>query len=234
MCSTNALIRRFVDEAVPCRLEAGPGRPVRRLRVARTLLTAEAAAALLTQIGLPPEPASSYRYVNVHNPRSALRHDRHRGGWAPVPGLEQHPAWGLNWMAATLLCEHLGARLPRADEWERFAAGGRLGAAYPWGDDEPTPERANYDEHYAGTTAVGRFGPNALGLYDLAGNLAEWCLDAPPGGPACERIAKGGAWSKGAVLLRIGASRSKWARLGTTTIGLRPVWDDENHRSTRR
>jgi len=48
-----------------------------------------------------------------------------------------------------------------------------------------------------------------------------------PAGPACERIAKGGAWSKGASLLHIGASRSNWARLGTTTIGLRPVWDDQ-------
>jgi hypothetical protein len=37
---------------------------------------------------------------------------------------------------------------------------------------------------------------------------------------------KGGAWSKGAELLRITATRGKWQRLGTTTIGIRPVWDD--------
>jgi len=221
------LIRRYGDEAVGCRLWAGPGTAPHRLRVAANLLSGELAAALLNKIGLPPEPAASYRYVNVHNPRRALCHDRRRGGWAAVPGLEQHPVWGLNWEAAVLVCRQLGARLPSAAEWERFAAGGEAGAAYPWGDDEPSPARANYDEHYAGTTPVGKFPPNTLGLYDVAGNLAEWCLDAPPAGPACERIAKGGAWSKGASLLHIGASRSKWARLGTTTIGLRPVWDDQ-------
>ncbi|HJV68786.1 formylglycine-generating enzyme family protein [Ideonella sp.] len=219
------LIRRYRDEAVACRLWLGPGHAPRRLRVATTLLSAELAAAVLNEMGLPPEPASSYRHVNVHNPRHALRHDRRRGGWVAVPGLEQHPVWGLNWDAAVLLCRQLGARLPTAAEWEGFAAGGEPGVAYPWGDAEPSPARANYDEHYAGTTPVGTFPPNALGLYDLAGNLAEWCEDAPPGGPASERVAKGGAWSKGAGLLHIRASRSKWARLGTTTIGLRPVWD---------
>jgi hypothetical protein len=41
-----------------------------------------------------------------------------------------------------------------------------------------------------------------------------------------ERLVKGGAWSKDARHLAIAASRGKWARIGTTTIGVRPVWDD--------
>jgi hypothetical protein len=41
-----------------------------------------------------------------------------------------------------------------------------------------------------------------------------------------ERVVKGGAWSKDAHHLLIRARRCKWARLGTTTIGFRPVWDD--------
>ena len=67
-----------------------------------------------------------------------------------------------------------------------------------------------------------------LGLYDLAGNLGEWCRDCGGNSASAsfERIAKGGAWSKDARYLAIGVSRAKWERLGTTTIGLRPVWDD--------
>jgi formylglycine-generating enzyme required for sulfatase activity len=227
MHATTSLCQRYVDQAVSCRVHAEPGGPARRLRVAATLLTCELAAQLLNDIGLPPEPACSYRYVNVHNPRRPVRHDARRGGWSAVPGLDWHPVWGLNWAAAVLVCRQLGARLPWVAEWESFASGGDDRAVYPWGDAAPSFERANYDEHYAGTTPVARFEANALGLYDLAGNLDEWCQDAPATGHAGERIVKGGAWSKSAAQLRIKASRAKWERLGTTTIGVRPVWDEQ-------
>jgi formylglycine-generating enzyme required for sulfatase activity len=224
MDAKTPLARRYMDEAVSCRLRSPQGR--RRLRVASSLLTCELAAALMNEVRLPPESDHSYRHVNMHNPRRALRYDEGHGGWLAQPSFERHPVWGLNWDAAQLLCRQLGARLPWAAEWEAFAAGGEPGAAYPWGDEPPSPQLANYDEHFAGTTPVGCFAPNALGVYDLAGNLAEWCLDVPTGGPSLERVVKGGAWSKGASQLRIDCSRAKWARLGTTTIGLRPVWED--------
>jgi hypothetical protein len=41
-----------------------------------------------------------------------------------------------------------------------------------------------------------------------------------------ERVVKGGAWSKDAGHLRIACRRGKWSRIGTTTIGVRPVWED--------
>lgn len=219
-----AIARRYAEEAVACRLPATQAK--RRLRVASSLMTCELAATLMNEIGLPPESAHSYRHVNMHIPRKALAYDAHRGGWVPQRGFERHPVWGLNWDGARLLCRQLGARLPWAAEWEAFAAGGEPGPTYPWGDAPPSPGLANYDEHFAGTTPVGQFAPNPLGLYDLAGNLGEWCLDVPAGGPGLERVVKGGAWSKGASQLRIDSSRGKWARLGTTTIGVRPVWED--------
>jgi formylglycine-generating enzyme required for sulfatase activity len=89
---------------------------------------------------------------------------------------------------------------------------------------------ANFGEHFGGTSVVGSFPASELGLYDLAGNLSEWCQDhlATAGGQSssCERVVKGGAWSKDAHYLEIATSRGKWERLGTTTIGFRPVWDD--------
>jgi formylglycine-generating enzyme required for sulfatase activity len=195
------------------------------LRVAATLVTCGLAARLLNDMQVPAEPATGYRYVNVHNPDCPLQYDELRRCWHCAAAFAEHPAWGINWAGARLLCEALDARLPSAAEWECFAADNDASRTYPWGDASPTPGLANYDEHFGGTTPVRHFPASGLGLFDLAGNLDEWCLDPYPQGTPLERVVKGGAWSKSALQLRIAASRGKWARVGTTTIGLRPVWD---------
>jgi formylglycine-generating enzyme required for sulfatase activity len=230
MTARSAAVQRYVDEAVRFRPDPRRVEQAGWLRVARTLLTCEVAAALLDELQVPEESDGAYRFVNVHNPRCPLAFDRAEGRWHCPPALAQHPVWGLNWAGAALLCQALGARLPWSAEWECFAANNEPGRPYPWGDAPPTPACANYEEHHGGTTEVLRFAPSEIGLYDLAGNLGEWCQDrpAPPWrASACfERVVKGGAWSKDAHYLRIAARRAKWERLGTTTIGLRPVWED--------
>ena len=217
------VLEQYCEEAirfVPARDGAGP------LRVARTLLTCRIAVAALNELELPEESGAAYRYVNVHNPRCPLLFDRDEGRWRCRNSLDDHPVWSLNWAAAQLLCRHLGGRLPTAWEWEGFASNNDPHRLYPWGNAAPSYLLANYDEHYGGTSVVRSFPPSELGLYDLAGNLGEWCEDGVgPGSAALERVVKGGAWSKDARHLRIAASRAKWARLGTTTIGLRVVWD---------
>jgi formylglycine-generating enzyme required for sulfatase activity len=214
-------IQRYLDTAVRFTPHGQP----RPLRVASTLFTCGLAVLLLNELRVPAESPWTYRFVNVHNPRQPLIFDPEDDRWTCAPAWDMHPAWGISWAGAQLLCDGLGARLPSEQEWEHFASNNRAQRAYPWGESAPSEALANYDEHYGGTTPVGRFPPNELGLYDLAGNLSEWCQD--PCGPAgMERVAKGGAWSKDASHLTIAARRGKWARLGTTTIGLRPVWDD--------
>jgi formylglycine-generating enzyme required for sulfatase activity len=92
--------------------------------------------------------------------------------------------------------------LPTEVQWEYAARAGSC-TAYPWGDD-PDDGRANWNDQHGGTTPVGRFPANSFGLFDMHGNVWEWCedpwrarLDEPdrrgPGSPS-RRAVRGGAW----------------------------------------
>jgi formylglycine-generating enzyme required for sulfatase activity len=115
------------------------------------------------------------------------------GGYEVVPGREMHPIVHVTHTAASqyaLWCDRL---LPTEAQWER-AARGLVGRTYPWGEEPPTLERANYDYQYGGTTRVGSFplGATPEGILDLAGNVKEWCRDEyhsyPGGGPMLEFV----------------------------------------------
>ena len=101
----------------------------------------------------------------------------------PAWNLPNHPVVGVCWFEALAytrwLTETTGrvCRLPTEAEWEK-AARGTDGRIYPWGDDEITPERANFDETGIGRTSpVGCFpnGASPCGCVDMVGNVWEWC-----------------------------------------------------------
>jgi hypothetical protein len=115
------------------------------------------------------------------------------------------PVTDVNWYEASAYAAWTGARLPSEAEWD-FAARGREGGEYPWGDKEPDATRANYRETGPGQpTPVGLYpaGATPEGILDLAGNVWEWIEDSYVKDKS--RVLRGGSWNYIAANLRASA-----------------------------
>jgi formylglycine-generating enzyme required for sulfatase activity len=144
-----------------------------------------------------------------------------QGPQSALAGRGDHPAVHVSWNDAQVFCAWSGTRLPTEAEWEYAARGGLVGHHFPWGDDlEPDGEhrmnvfQGNFPlentcaDGYAGTAPVGSYEPNGYGLYNMTGNVWEWCADwfdpcyyavSPaddPPGPASgtHRVMRGGSY----------------------------------------
>ncbi|WP_437681453.1 formylglycine-generating enzyme family protein [Sorangium sp. So ce131] len=96
----------------------------------------------------------------------------------PLGPLDDLPVGCVTWQDAAAYCAWREARLPTEAEWER-AARGDDGRPYPWGHEEPTCERANYNECGGAPRRVGASprGASPYGALDMSGNVSEWVAD---------------------------------------------------------
>jgi len=160
-------------------------------------------------------------------------------------GLANYPVTFVTWNGADAYCRSLGRRLPTEAEWE-FAARGEIGGIYPWGS------VWNPDLARTSIPATGEVGPRPVasylsagfGLYDMAGNVAEWVADwydpeyyiglynqrqtvANPAGPTAgeQRVVRGGSWDSKPFFARSVHRQSADPSSTTAWIGFRCVQD---------
>jgi formylglycine-generating enzyme required for sulfatase activity len=147
----------------------------------------------------------------------------------------EHPMNCVSFDEAVSYCRYAGKRLPTEQQWELLARG-LEGRSYPWGHDAPTSARVNAcdqgckmrgetqivgprldgDDGWEGTSPVATFGQGAtpLGVFDLAGNVAEWTDAAycPYGEAACgssAKVVRGGSWLSDTPVQLRSTARSK-------------------------
>ena len=129
---------------------------------------------------------------------------------------DQHPMIYVSWNDAIAYCQWAGKRLPTETEWEYAARGGLNSKRYPWGDQLPSGKLCNFadkkaksilqevtnqtnwadtkvNDGHALTAPVASYIPNGYGLFDMAGNVWEWCQDWYDRQEEA-RVLKGGSW----------------------------------------
>ena len=150
------------------------------------------------------------------------------------------PVENVSWNDSQTFLRKLNAmtgknfRLPTEAEWEYAARGGNLSRGYQYSGSKKIDDVAWYNNNSGGEThPVGTKAPNELGIYDMSGNVCEWCQDwigsysssaqTNPKGPSSgsDRVLRGGSWYYGARYCRMAFRYGITPGYGYNNLGLR-------------
>ena len=155
-------------------------------------------------------------------------------------GFEKYPVVRVSWYGANEFCEFFGGRLPTEAEWEYAALGGNQSQNYQFSGSDNAAEVAWYGENIpmGSTHQTGNKKSNELGIFDMSGNVAEWCSDwygedyydsspllNPQGPNGTEKIYRGGAWDNTENYIKIKRRGMSDPDAVYNSIGFRMVID---------
>lgn len=175
--------------------------------------------------------------------------DHRPQGWGSIEfemlcPTDEHPIVNVDWFDACAYAAWVGARLPSEVEWERAARGLGGERIYPWGDLQPSLERAHFGRSSQGPSPVGQLpaGATPEGLLDMAGNVWEWCRDAydpdgyaeheerdpclPIRGPSARAVKRGASWTNAPHSLRCSKRGFEKLHIRRNNLGFRCARDE--------
>ncbi len=157
------------------------------------------------------------------------------------PARGDEPVVNVTWLQARRYTRWAGRRLPSESEWERAARGKEMRWRYPWSSNGRREDLANVWPEPAGPSGsvvpVGTFPSSDWGLFDMAGNVWEWCADSyqsgfkelpPDGSPmpsGLGRVVRGGSWRRSIDLARVSARSWFEEEYAADDVGFRSAAD---------